>query len=461
MNAKINKDKIEQIVISKLIEDPNEVHFVSLKLFDNKLAKHLLTHLKKRVQEESNMYDASLISIEAQTERFKMMDLFNYIQNESLHVETPAFYIKILKDAYFRVKMQEMSLKNIELLNNPNADYYPLFEEFELLKTEAENAIDVQTIDLKENVSKSVEDLFSRIEKRKSGICEYETGWKELDEMIIPEKGHIWTIAARPSVGKTSLVNNVCRGYSANNEKGAYFSLEVTALSLSNRFLLAENEDIDAKAFKKGYSSDLDIQRMESSLEKFDNSNIFIIDDKYHIDDICQSIDLLRRKKEITYAVIDFLQIIVSDERDENVKMTRISQKLKACAKRNKMLLIALSQLNRNVESRGGSRHQLSDLRGSGSLEQDSDMITFLHRQSIYDKKDGLEVDWNNQETRNIELQTLKNKTGEIGDVILYHNKTITKFYDSKQLEQKQNEAEFGGGDDIDSILNSNDNNEF
>lgn len=461
MNAKTNKEKIEQIVIAKLIEDPNEVHFVSSKLFDNNIAKHILAHLKNKVKEESNMYEATLLAVEAQTDRYKMIDLFDYINGDAVHVENPSYYIKILKDSYFRVKMQELSLKNIELLNNPNADYYPLFEEFELLKNEAESSIDVQVVDLKENVSRSVEDLFSRIEKRKKGVCEYETGWIELDEMIIPEKGHIWTIAARPSVGKTSLVNNICRGYSANNEKGAYFSLEVTALSLSNRFLLAENEKVDAKAFKKGYSSDLDIQRMEESLEKFDNSNIFIIDDKYHIDELCQSIDLLRRKKEITYAVIDFLQIIVSEEKDENVKMTRISQKLKACAKRNKILLIALSQLNRNVENRGSFRHQLSDLRGSGSLEQDSDIITFLHRQAIYDKKDGLEVDWSNQQTRNIELQTLKNKTGEIGDVTLYHNQTITKFYDDKQLQQKNNEAEFGNNDDIDNILNSNENDEF
>jgi len=459
INTKNHKEKLEQIVIAKLIQEPEQINFVREKLFDNKTALHLFSHMKAKINKDNELLESfELIVLEAQNERFKMPDLLDYINIEGRQIESANYYIRFLTDAYYRIQMQKLCFKSIELLNNPNSDYYTHFESFETLKKEAEGSIDVKVDNLKDNVNNSIKELYDRIEKRKNGIKQYETGWVELDEMVIPEKGHILTIAARPSIGKTSLTNCICKGYAKNKEKGAYFSLEVTTLSLSNRFLLSENDNVDSKAFNKGLSTTQDIEKLEQSVNLFDEIDLYIIDDKYHIDEIIQNIDLLVMKKGITYAVIDFLQIIQADARDDNMKMTIISQKLKACAKRNKIVIIPLSQLNRNVESRGSSRHQLSDLRGSGSLEQDSDIIIFLHRQAAVDIKEGLDVDWHDQETRNIELQVLKNKTGEIGDVKLFHNKTVTDFYDLRQLEIKNNEKEFGGNDEIDVLIENNQN---
>jgi replicative DNA helicase len=436
--------EIENIVIQKLVEEPQMSEMIKESYFDLPIAKYIYRKIKERFLSDATFYESAIISAELACKEYKMLDIFQFINgNGYAHIESAEYYATILKERYFKKKIKHKLIKYLQRIEEPNSEFFSIFKEMEEQKAEIENTIEVENPSLQENLNDAVKEMYIRRQKHESGVIDYTTNFKDFDEIVTPEKGNIMIVAARPSVGKTSLINNFAKNYSLNGEIGLYFSLEVSKLSLTNRFLLSENSSVDSEAFKKGYIDNNDCRIIEESLPVFNEMNIEIIDNKFHIDDIIQNIDQRCRKVGVTYVIIDFVQIIQVSGNSENERMTFISQKLKACAKRNNILIIPLSQLNRGIEGRNSDRHLLSDLRGSGSFEQDGDIIIFLYRQAAVDIKEGLEVDWNDQEVRNIQLQILKNKNGSIGDVKLYHNKTVTKFYDTKVMEETKINDEF------------------
>jgi len=442
----------EAYLVLKLIDEPQNIHLVRKDYFELDIAKHIYSVIEKKIEKNEEVSQMSIAEAGA-NDKYRNADLFIFYADLEIRFENLEYFARILKDRYYKRKVIQSAAKILNDSNTPTYDFYDSIVEFENLKAEIDNSMDVKVLNLKDNINNSITALYERKEKLEKGISDYESGLKDFDKLVVPEKGNVMCIAARPSVGKTSFTNQVVKGYARRNEKGAYFSLEITNLSLSNRFLLGENDNIDVDKFKKGASSHSDIQKLEASVELFNDMNVYLRDNKHHIDEIIQEIDILVKQKQITYAVIDFIQIIQGEGRSDEERISKISTKLKACALRNKILIIPLSQLNRNVESRGGSRHQLSDLRGSGSLEQDCDIIVFLFRQAKVDKDNGMKIDWHDQEVRTMELQVLKNKNGESGDVKVYHNKTISRFWDIGDLTEGRVDYDSTQLDDFDKII--------
>ncbi len=255
------------------------------------------------------------------------------------------------------------------------------------------------------------------------------SGWQNSDLVII---------AARPSMGKTAFVLSMARNMAVEHTKAvAIFSLEMSSVQLVNRLISAETE-IDASKIRTGSLSADEWSRLENKIKSLERAKIFI-DDTPAI-----SISALRAKArrlvaqhEVKIIIIDYLQLMTGHVNDKSQgtreqEVSAISRSLKALAKDLNVPIIALSQLNRSVETRSGSkRPQLSDLRESGAIEQDADLVIFIHRPEKYgmDEEDGVS-------TKGLaQIIIAKHRNGAVTDVNLRFIESYAKYTDYDQFD--------------------------
>ncbi|WP_302622006.1 replicative DNA helicase [Paenibacillus sp. HGF5] len=250
------------------------------------------------------------------------------------------------------------------------------------------------------------------------------SGYADLDRMTSGfQNSDLIIIAARPSVGKTAFANNIAQYAAIIARKNvAFFSLEMSAEQLALRMMSSE-QHIDANRMRTGYMRSEDWEKATQAVATLGNSNLFL-DDSSSLT-VMEIINKCRRLKEkfgLDMIVIDYLQLISGNGRTENrqQEVSEISRKLKQLARELNVPVIALSQLSRAVEQRADKRPMLSDLRESGSIEQDADIVSFLYRDDYY-----------NQETEKpniIEIIIAKQRNGPVGTVELAFQKEYNKF---------------------------------
>ena len=253
------------------------------------------------------------------------------------------------------------------------------------------------------------------------------TGFTDLDNKTAGlQKSDLILVAARPSMGKTAftlnLMENICM---KNGKAGVFFSLEMSKEQLVNR-LLAMNSGVDSQKIRTGKLNELEWMELLGSAKKISDSGI-IIDDTPGI-----SIGELRSKcrkykleKDIQVVMIDYIGLMRGTDRaakeGRQNEIAEISRSLKALARELDVPVIALSQLSRNCEKRDDKRPMLSDLRDSGAIEQDADVVMFLYRDEYY-KKD-------NSKYKGItEVIVAKQRNGPVGTVYLAWINSLTKF---------------------------------
>lgn len=270
----------------------------------------------------------------------------------------------------------------------------------------------------------------SKIEERSnntSQITGIETGFYDFDKLITGlHEDQLIVLAARPAMGKTALALNIAQNVATKSNKAvAVFSLEMGAESLVERMLSAEGTIINHH-IRTGNLTVNEWQRLIYAQGQLAEAPIFIDDTAgVKITDIRVRARRLSQETDgLGLIVIDYLQLIQgsrSDNRQQEV--SEISRQLKIIAKELKVPVIALSQLSRGVEQRNDKRPIMSDLRESGSIEQDADIVAFLYRDAYYqDKKEG------QPENDITELIIRKNRHGNLGTVKLYFHKEYTKF---------------------------------
>ncbi len=250
------------------------------------------------------------------------------------------------------------------------------------------------------------------------------SGYTDLDRMTSGfQNSDLIIVAARPSVGKTAFALNIAQYAAvAARRNVALFSLEMSAPQLALRMMSAE-QHIDANRMRTGYMRSEDWEKATMAVGTLANSNLFI-DDSSSLT-VMEIINKCRRLKDkfgLDMIVIDYLQLISGDGRSENrqQEVSEISRRLKQLARELNVPVIALSQLSRAVEQRADKRPMLSDLRESGSIEQDADIVAFLYRDDYY-----------NQETDKkdiIEIIIAKQRNGPVGTVELVFQKEFNKF---------------------------------
>ncbi|MGD1048771.1 MAG: replicative DNA helicase [Candidatus Krumholzibacteriaceae bacterium] len=232
-------------------------------------------------------------------------------------------------------------------------------------------------------------------------------------------------IAGRPSMGKTSFALNIAQHVGLMERKPvAIFSLEMSKELLVQRLLCSEAQ-VDAQKVRRGFTSAKDIERLTNAAGLLSEAPVFI-DDTPAISTLDMRARARRLKSEydVALVIIDYLQLARCSERSENrqQEISSISRSMKALAKELSIPVIALSQLSRAVEARGGDRRpMLSDLRESGAIEQDADLVLFLYRPELYDPDDP-------DKQGRAELIIGKQRNGPTGMVPLVFEKTYTRF---------------------------------
>jgi replicative DNA helicase len=228
---------------------------------------------------------------------------------------------------------------------------------------------------------------------KKADVVGLSTGFHDFDKLTSGLRGgQLMILAARPAMGKTSMFLSACQNIAMNKGVVAIFSLEMGKEELGFRMLSGMSR-IDAKRLKVGRLLDRDWQRLAQAADGLSKSKIFIDDsgDLTVMDVRARCRRLLAQEKKLDLIVIDYLQLMkgsraASKDGSREREISEISRNLKTIAKELKVPVIALSQLNRGVESRPNKRPMLSDLRESGAIEQDADIVAFIYRDEVYNK---------------------------------------------------------------------------
>lgn len=301
--------------------------------------------------------------------------------------------------------------------------------DIETVKQELEQ-IDISTDNDTYDHKQAVIEMYDEIENQPEGLSGYNTGFKELNSYLDGfQEGDLIVSAARPSIGKTAKMLAHAKNHCQNNQGiSVVFSLEMDKNSLNKRMISSIGR-INGKKMKnpKRYFEGKDWDKFTQALGELSNMHIYIYDKP------AQTLSYIKKKvREIRkqypekqiMVFIDYLQLIRPDQKHEskNVEVGEISRSLKEIAKSEKVPVYLLSQLSRAVTTRQDKRPIMSDIRDSGSVEQDADIIEFLHREDYYEA--------NGEKDNLIEVIIAKQRNGPVGTVNLAYYAEHNGFYD-------------------------------
>jgi replicative DNA helicase len=284
-------------------------------------------------------------------------------------------------------------------------------------------------------------EVFEKVEllyTQKGGTTGIPSGFTDLDKMTAGfQRNDLIIVAARPSVGKTAFALNIAQNVGVRaRETVAIFSLEMSAAQLVQRMICAES-NVDAGRLRTGYLEGDDWEKLTMAIGSLSEAQIFIDDTPgITVSDIRAKCRRLKKERGLGMILIDYLQLIqgrgkAGENRQQEV--SEISRTLKQIARELEVPVIALSQLSRGVEQRQDKRPMMSDLRESGSIEQDADIVAFLYRDDYYDKE---------SEKKNIiEIIIAKQRNGPVGTVELAFLKNFNKFVGLDRQHQEPGQA--------------------
>lgn len=373
-------------------------------------------------------------------------------KNGALEVAGGAFYVteltsKVASAAnieYHARIITEQSIKR-ELIRISSTIQKDAFEDttdvFELLDAMEQSLFEISEKNIRKNYSDMrsiMRDAMTELEARKNqkdGLTGVPSGFTALDRVTSGwQKSDLVIIAARPAMGKTAFVLSVLRNAAVDhNRPVAIFSLEMSSVQLVNRLISSEAE-LDSEKIKKGTLADHEWAQLIHKTAKLSKAPLFVDDTPaLSILELRAKCRKLKAQHDIQMVVVDYLQLMSGDSKggfggNREQEIASISRALKKIAKELSIPVIALSQLSRAVETRGGDkRPQLSDLRESGAIEQDADMVMFLYRPEYY----GITEDEGGASTAGVgEVIIAKHRNGSLENVKLRFIGRYTKFTD-------------------------------
>ena len=294
--------------------------------------------------------------------------------------------------------------------------------------------------DILKDTIRSIERLY----EKKEHVTGVPTGFLDLDGMTAGfQRGDLIIVAGRPSMGKTAFALNLAQNASMHAEPRsavAIFSLEMSKEQLVTRLLCSESR-IDASRLRTGHLIESDWERLLGGAGKLHEAQIFIDDSPaISVLEMRAKCRRLKAEKNIDLVVVDYLQLMRGGANSESrqQEISEISRSLKALAKELDIPVVALSQLNRSLESRTDKRPMMSDLRESGAIEQDADVIMFVYRDAVYceacKKRDGsCNIEGHDKQA---EIIIGKQRNGPIGTTSLIFNGEFTKFENKSRRDE-------------------------
>ena len=342
-------------------------------------------------------------------------------------------YAELIRQKSISRKLMKINSEIAELIVNPQGkDASGLLDEAESkifsLNDEAERtSTNIQTL---ENLIEKSIDRLNELSQSGSSLIGFSSGFKDLNKQTQGlQRGDLIVVAGRPSMGKTSFAMNIAENFLLNEDvKGGVlvFSLEMPGESLTTR-LLASHAKINQQNVRSASLSNDELKRFMDSSSKLRELPLYIDDSS-----LLSPMELRARARRVSrqeehglsLIVVDYLQLMQLPGSTENRvnQISEISRSLKALAKELNVPVIALSQLNRAVEQRPNKRPMMADLRDSGAIEQDADLILFIYRDEVYNE--------DSEEGNKAEIIIGKQRNGPIGTVNLSFLKEYTRFED-------------------------------
>ena len=422
---------IENLKIFKVLEDFHQsqknISIETVKNYIPDIQSNTLKDLSLQIDQIVFSKDIFKNYLETLQELYLRRELFKITQSKN--TETTSFETsKNIKDIFLDLEKKLFDLSNF------NKDSYE-FKDFA-------------------TVTKSSIQLVEKAFKKKGKYSGVVSGFTDLDNMLGGlQNSDLIILAGRPSMGKTALATNIAfnaaKFYSSDEEKGSVvmFSLEMSAEQIGLR-ILAEQSKIPSDKLRKGELTEKDSIALSDTYKEIHNLKFFFDDSpNLTVSELRSKLRRYKNNYNIKLVLIDYLQLIKPEGNKDNRvnELSEITRNLKQLAKEFDLPVVSLSQLSRQVESRDDKRPLLSDLRESGSIEQDADVVMFIYRESYYlqrnepirgsdesqesyQKKHDAWKDRNEEVFNKAELIIAKQRNGPTGKVDLYFDDKYTKF---------------------------------
>lgn len=373
--------------------------------------------------------------------------------SSSAHIE---YHVRIILEKYILRSLINVSANVIDSSYKESTDVFELLDKAEQSFFEITNGTIKKGFDTANSLVKQAIDTIKSL-KDKEGLSGVPSGFRDVDKETGGwQNSDLIIIAARPAMGKTAFLLSMARNIAVGHKiPMALFSLEMASVQLITRMIASET-NISSEKLRKGTLDDEEWQRLFSNVSELENAPLYIDETpSLSIFDFRAKCRRLVMQHGVRIIMVDYLQLMTAGgggkgvgNREQEISM--ISRSLKAIAKELNVPVIALSQLSRSVETRPGKRPQLSDLRESGAIEQDADIVSFIFRPEYYkitvwdNDEEGQETSTENQ----AELIIAKHRNGATADVRLSFLKHFAKFADI--------EAAFNGGSGFSGSFTSN-----
>lgn len=344
-------------------------------------------------------------------------------------------YARIVQDLYTKRRLIATGGKIVERGFSVETEVKTLLDEIEAeIFAISQFHIRRDFIMLKEALAESF-DRLDELHKRGSHLRGLATGFTDLDNKLSGlQPSNLLILAARPGQGKTAFVLNVAQHVAVNSKVPVgFFSLEMSKEELVDRLLVAQ-ADVDAWRLKTGRLSDEDFTRISQGMGELAEAPLFIDDTPgINVLEMRTKARRLQAEHKVGLIIVDYLQLVDPGRRfDSRVQeVSIVSQSLKNLARELKVPVLAVSQLSRAVEARGTKIPQLADLRESGSIEQDADVVMFIYRE----EREG--TSWSDQQVL-IKLLIAKHRNGPVGEIEFLFRGDRIRFY---SVEKKRDEA--------------------
>ena len=395
-----------------------------------------LNVFKVMISLDHKRINIDLLTIVKESEKMNLgLDSF-YIANLTSMVASTAnieTHIAIVKQEAIKRKAIESCNQIIKQCYDTSTDSFDIIDQLTKDVDDISATVSTDSVQSLKSLTKDMKDRWIEIENN-GGMMGVMTGLSKIDDVVKGFKtGNLIIIAGRPGMGKTTLAIQIARNVSKQNKPVGFITLEMTAMELYSKIVSGET-NVNSSAMM--YSIPADFQ--EHKINEFVNGKmaemgIYFVDaSSMNIQQMKSSVRKLKREFKCELVIIDYIQLMDGNGKgNREQEVSSISRSLKSTAKLNDIPIIALSQLSRSVETRGGDkRPQLSDLRESGAIEQDADLVSFVYRPEYYDilnYSDG-------QLTANkMELIVAKHRGGKLGSAMLQTDLAYGNVFDIQE----------------------------
>src|SRR5213082_46497 len=353
------------------------------------------------------------------------------------------YYLEIVRDKYILREIISAATESVRRAYEEQDEVNNLLDEVEQkIFAVGEDRFKGQMLSMKEQVMSTLESI-EKLFENKSAINGVSTGFRDLDKLTSGlHSSEMIVIAARPSMGKTALAMNIAEHVAINERLPVgVFSLEMSSQQLVQR-LLCSRARVNLQKVRDGFLGERDFPSLTAAASKLAEAKIFVDDSAgLTILELRAKARRLKAQQNVQLIIVDYLQLLRSTSRrsqdNRQLEISEISAGLKGLAKELKIPVIVVAQLNRQPEQRSGGKPRLSDLRESGSIEQDADLVGLLVRPELYEEDEEARAEKSGES----ELIIAKQRNGPVGEIPLTFLKEFTRFEDRARNVSEPDEA--------------------